>query len=176
MQILSTNINTHYSNNRTTSATQAAEPTSFPTDSFAPGLPEFAKEPFKQLLSSELPQGVSKGGWSEADMQEIGKAVFAAGILSSQDEVEGQDQAMGQPGKVVVANGLTCEFVSAGEEQFEAAIYGPGKTGEPSALYVKSGPEGLLAYGLLQHADNTEVRGQSFNGVDGYTVSGNIPN
>ena len=145
-----------------------------PSDSFAPGLPEFAKDPLAQLLRSEIPQGLSKTPLQEADQQEAGKAVFVAGLLSSQDEVEGQDGAMGQPGKVV-SNGLTCEFVSAGKDQLEAAIYGPGKTGEASALYVKTGPTGLVSYGFLDHGNSIEMRGQVVDGTGGYALSGTIP-
>jgi hypothetical protein len=122
---------------------------------------------------------LSKSDLGPTDQEDAGKAAFAAQLLSSLDEVEGKDQAMGQPGKVV-SNGLTCEFASAGKGQIEALIYGPGKTGEDSTLYVNAGPAGLSSFGFLDKGDHVEVRGQVLQpspsgGLGGYVVAGTTP-
>lgn len=163
---------------RAAAATQApAEaPPQAPADGFTPSTPSFAAEPLAALRSGQVPEGLTSTPLTPADQQEAGKAVFAASFLSSIDEKPGQDGAMGQPG-VVVSNGLTCEFQSAGEKQIEALIYGPGKTGEPSAMYVNSGPNGLNVFGFLDKGDQVEVRGQvvtpnADGTLGGYAVSG----
>lgn len=142
-------------------------------------LPKFAQGPVNRLRQGELPQGVERQALTEEGQQEAGKSVFAAAMLAQMDEVEGKDQAMGQPGKVVQGP-MTCEFEIKGEQQMEAVIYGKTPTNEDAALYVSADEKGLQSFALLDHGDTIEIRGAVMTPAgedkfDGYLVAGQTP-
>ena len=140
-------------------------------------LPAFAQDIVVALKHGQLPAGVERQELNEAAKQEAGRGVFAASMLASMDEKAGQDQALGEPGKVIQKN-MTEVFVSGGKNQIEAVLLAPSKdTGEPGVLYVYSGPEGIQSFGVVDHGDKVEVRGTVLtptgpNEFGGFVISG----
>lgn len=138
-------------------------------------IPQFARQVVSDIAAGQVPDGFTPSPLDEAGKQEAGKGAFAASMLASMDEKEGQDQAMGQPG-VVQQGPMTATFVSAGPKQIEAAINAPSKdTGEPAVMYVSAGPNGLQTIGVLDHGSSIEVKSFVMTSqTEGYQLIGTI--
>lgn len=155
-------------------------PQSQPAPTVAPSvleaIPDYAKDIVVDFRAGKIPTGLNQAALTEAAKQEVGKGLFAAQMLASQDEKAGKDEAMGVPGKVVQGN--TSEvFVIPGAKQIEAVITSVNaQTGEPATLYVFSGPQGASSIGILNHGSSVEVHGQVLvptgpNQFDGYVIN-----
>ena len=138
-------------------------------------LPQFARQVISDIAAGQTPDGFTRTALDEAGKKEAGKGVFAASMLAGMDEKAGQDQAMGQPG-VVQQGPMTATFVSAGPKQIEAVINAPSKeTGEPAAMYVYAGPNGMQTIGVIEHGDSIEVKSFVLTSqTEGYQLSGSV--
>jgi len=142
-------------------------------------LPRWAQAPAQQFVSRQEIAGTEN---SQMDQDSFNSTLqLAAGIvtLAGNDEVEGVDQAMGQPG-VVVSEGLTVHFQgnpSAADGAVEAVVIGKDAEAEV-AMYVSSSSEGFSALQMAKTGDQVALQGgaveQSVLGISGYVIAGQV--
>lgn len=152
--------------------------------------PEFARGPLQSLLAGTLPAGLQASGLNAAEIQQAGRFDYAVRSIVARDEAAGKDEALGEPGKVVVG-ALTCHFTTIGADTYagpyEAVVESPHQpSGLPGALFAGSDSQGVgslastWGFSFVDHGASVEVHGrylkQTSRGVwDGYIVSGLTP-
>ncbi len=141
-------------------------------------LPTWAQAPMQKLADRQPVPGTEQAPLPEEGLGEAGEGAAAIAFISSFDEVEGTDEAMGQPG-VVVNNGATVHF--KGNQQtgeLEAVLSAKAEQGE-IAVYLESGADGVETFTLGKQDDSIEVRGAvakpgADGQLEGYLISGKV--
>lgn len=142
-------------------------------------IPNYARSPLTQLRAGKLPEGVTKTELTEQGQQDAGGAAFAVSMLASMDEMEGNDQAMGQPG-VVKQDDTVLTFEQADENTMKGLIDGnQTDDGNPAVIFVDVEGSTITTYAVSDLGDQVEIRGavMTVQGehVDGYEIAGIIP-
>lgn len=141
--------------------------------------PDFAKGVIASLKQNQMPAGIEQKALTAEGQDQAKKGLVAASFFSSNDEVAGKDEAMGDPGKVV-QNGMTEYFTRKGKNEMEAILITP-KTpayGLPGVMYVNLDANGIQYYGIADKGNGqVDVQGTFMkptgpNQFDGYTLVG----
>ncbi len=100
-------------------------------------------------------------------------------MLASNDEIPGEDQALGQPG-VVQRNGVTVHFEgdsSDAKGQLQAVVTGRRK-GIEYVTYVHSRPNGFTTLQMNNEDGSIQLNGsqaqRKAGGIQGYLLAGQI--
>lgn len=143
-------------------------------------MPRWAQAPTQSFAKNEKIAGTQTQKMDQDSFQSTLEAAAGIVTLVSNDEVEGVDEAMGQPG-VVVSQGVTIKYVgdpSNSEGSVEAAVSAQEGDAE-IAMYVTSSPKGFSALQLAKAGDQIQLQGgaakQGFLGLSGYVIAGELP-
>lgn len=145
-------------------------------------LPQWSHAPINKFVAREPIEGTQQTPFSKEAFQEVGQGVAAVAFLSAMDEVEGSDQAMGQPG-VVVQDNVTLHFegnpkVPGGD--MKAVMHAvDAEKGAELAYYVNNDSQELSVLAVAKAGDMTLVNGAVVspgqNGeMQGYIIAGAV--
>lgn len=141
-------------------------------------LPTWAQAPVQRLSDRQPLPGTEQSPLPEEGLGKAGEGAAAIAFISSFDEVEGSDEAMGQPG-VVVNNGNTLHFTGNFETgQGEAVLTAQTEQAEV-AVYMEAGQDGLEIFTLGKVGEAVMVEGavavpQPNGELEGYLISGQV--
>lgn len=141
-------------------------------------LPKWAQAPAQSFLKQQKIEGTEVKPLDQDTFESMTQLAGGILVATTNDEVAGEDEAMGKPG-VVVSNGLTINFEgdassSTGRVQAVATAV---DNGSEIAILVNSTPRGFSTLQMAKGADGKvgieggEVR-ETANGLGGYIVSG----
>lgn len=142
-------------------------------------LPTWAQGPAQQFINREPIKGTETVDMDQDSFQSM--AQLAGGVISitANDEVEGVDEAIGQPG-VVVTQGVTVHYegdTSKAEGTVEAVVVAQ-EGGAEAAMYVSSSASGFSALQMEKSGDQVQLQGgaveQSFLGLSGFVIAGQL--
>ena len=125
-------------------------------------LPAWAQPHIRQFAAGQTVEGTSNRPAQPAEVDAYIQSATSMLVVAGQDEREGADQAMGQPG-VVVNSGMTFTFNST-PERFE--LVASGSQGTEMALYTEMGPHHFSMVGLQRQGDHVVVNGGRFQRSD----------
>ena len=140
-------------------------------------LPRWAQAPTQRFSQSGEVPGTETQALDQAGFEDTFKLASGVISLAAQDEVPGEDQAMGQPG-VVKRNGVTVYYQgdssnSGGE--VEAVMTGR-RRGIEYATYARTTENGFSALQMVNDDGGVTVAGgsaqQTRDGIDGFLISG----
>lgn len=142
-------------------------------------LPRWAQAPTQKFVQQSPIEGSHK---SEMDEDSFQKSLAqAAGVveMAANDEIPGEDQALGQPG-VVKRNGATVYYEgdsSSYRGQIEAVVVGQ-RGGREYVTYAQSGPKGFSTLRMVNEDGSVELQGSHVERkggqVEGYLLSGSF--
>jgi len=140
-------------------------------------LPRWAQSPTQKFVDKAKIEGTET---SPMDQDGYDKSFqLAAGVvmLASNDEIPGEDQAMGQPG-VVKRNGVTIYFEgdsSNAKGQIEVVTTGR-RGGIDYATYVHSRPDGFSTLQMVHEDGSIDLNGSQAQhkggAIQGYLLAG----
>ncbi len=140
-------------------------------------LPRWAQAPTQKFISQGKVDGTKATPLDQDTFDQSFKLASGVALLASNDEVPGEDSALGQPG-VVRRNGVTVTFEgdsSKSDGALEAVISGT-RRGVEYATYVQTRPDGFTTLQLTNDDGYVEVAGsvvqQRADGIAGYILAG----
>lgn len=142
-------------------------------------LPRWAQGPVQSFLEQGKIEGIQQTPLDQDSFDDSFKQGAGVLMLAAQDEIPGEDSAMGQPG-VVKRNGVTIYYEGDSSDprnQVDAASVGR-RAGIEYTTYVQSRPNGYSTLRLINDDGAIEVHGsfvQRKNGkLDGYILTGDL--
>lgn len=139
--------------------------------------PSWAQKTFTTFASREPVAGTEQSPITDEYKNEAGQAIAGIGFLSAMDEVEGTDEAMGQPG-VVKAGDTTLHF-EGGEADMKAVLNSTDEEGNAASIYFGVEQDGLWMLGAVNKESGVEVEGavltpQPDGDFGGYQIAGKV--
>ena len=142
-------------------------------------LPRWAQGPTQKFLAQEKIEGTKASPMDQDSFEQSFNQAAGVLMLAGNDEVPGEDQAMGEPG-VVRRNGATIYFdgdSSDPHNQVDAIVLGSHK-GIQYATYVQSRPDGFSSLKMANDDGSIELQGSvaqiKAGGIQGYLLAGDV--
>lgn len=140
-------------------------------------LPRWAQAPTQKFISQGKVDGTKPGPMDQDTFDQSFKLASGVATLAANDEVPGEDSALGNPG-VVRRNGVTVTFEGDSSNSggtLEAVVSGT-RRGVEYATYVQTRPDGFTTLQMTNEDGYVEVAGsvvqQQNGGIAGYIVAG----
>lgn len=139
--------------------------------------PSWAQKTFTAFASRQPVEGTQQSPITDEYKNEAGQAIAGIGFLSAMDEVEGTDEAMGQPG-VVKAGDTTLHF-TGGESDMKAVLNSTDEQGQDVSIYFGVEQDGLWMMGAQKTDSGVQVEGavltpQPDGDFGGYQIAGTV--
>lgn len=140
-------------------------------------LPRWAQAPTQRFIAQGQVEGTKESPLDQDGFDASYKLASGVVLLAAQDEVPGEDDALGQPG-VVRRNGVTVTYdgdSSHHKGQLEAITTGK-RRGVEYATYVQAGPNGFSTLQMTNEDGYVEVSAsvveQKKGDIEGYLLAG----
>lgn len=142
-------------------------------------MPRWAQRPAQQFIDQQPIAGTERLALSEEGYQQSLQQGAGVVSLAAQDEIPGEDQALGKPGEVR-RNGATiyCKGDSSQSRgEVEAVVLGRRGSTE-YVTYTFSTPQGLRTLRMVNEDGSVELQGSRIEKksgrIEGYLLSGSF--
>jgi hypothetical protein len=142
-------------------------------------MPRWAQGLTQKFLDQQPLQGTQASPLSEDSFQQSFQQATGVVQLAAQDEIPGEDQAMGKPGEVR-RNGATIYYQgdsSLSRGQVEAVVLGR-RGGVEYITYAQSGPSGMTTLRMVNEDGWVELQGSQVQrkagALEGYLLNGGL--
>ncbi|MBX3171727.1 MAG: hypothetical protein KF760_30230 [Candidatus Eremiobacteraeota bacterium] len=142
-------------------------------------LPRWAQGPTEKFVDKSKIDGTETRPLDQDSFDQSLNHTAGVLLMCSNDEVPGEDQAMGQPG-LVKRNGATVYFdgdLSDSRGQVEAIVLGRRK-GVEYVSYVHSRPDGFSSLKMVNDDGSIELNGtqaqRKAGALQGYLLAGTV--
>lgn len=142
-------------------------------------LPRWAQGPTQRFIDKTKIEGTTERPLDQDGFDQGFSHTAGVLMMAGNDEIPGEDQAMGQPG-LVKRNGATVHFEgdsSDGRGQVEAIVLGRRK-GVDYVSYVQSRPDGYISLKLVNDEGSIDINGtqvqRKAGTLQGYLISGQV--
>ncbi len=142
-------------------------------------LPRWAQAPTQKFVDKAKIDGTETRPLDQDSFDQSLSHAAGVMLMCSNDEIPGEDQAMGQPG-LVKRNGATVHFegdLSDSRGQVEAIVLGRRK-GVEYVSYVHSRPNGFSSLKLVNDEGSIELNGtqaqRKSGALQGYLLAGTV--
>ena len=142
-------------------------------------LPRWAQVPTQKFIEQSKIDGTQTSPMDQDSFQQSFNQAVGVVLLAANDEVEGEDQALGEPG-LVKRNGATVYFDGDpcdSKGQVEAVVLGRRK-GVEYVTYVHSRPDGFSTLKMINDDGSVELHGSQAQrkggGMQGYLLAGEV--